>query len=80
MEISDTVTTISLIYVRLEIKARVQVNIMLMKQTRQYIPSTILIGGLSTFTNYPSIVYVMHLKFVSHYKMCIVTSVWTGLP
>ena len=78
MEISGTVTTFSLIYVRMEIKARVQVNIMLMKQTRQYIPN--LSGGLSTFTNYPSIVYVMHLKFVSHYKMCIVTSVWTGLP
>ena len=78
MEISGTVTTFSLIYVRMEIKARVQVNIMLMKQTRQYIPN--LSRGLSTFTNYPSIVYVMHLKFVSHYKMCIVTSVWTGLP
>ena len=42
----------------------------------QNVSRTILIGALSTCTNSPSIAHVMHPKFVSHYKMSPVTSVW----
>lgn len=41
------------------------------------ISRSVLIGGFSTCTNYPSIVHVLHLKFVPHYKMPLATSVWT---
>ena len=43
------------------------------------ISRSVLIRAFSTCTNYPSIVLIMHLKFVSRYNMSLVFAVWTAI-